>query len=319
MTSDKLDIPQITMVGAPDDNPFSFAPSCPSTSLGGSSLVHLRPSRSPTDKYSSPISSDVTSTSVLRSARNPLDTSDSRSHASVNSSSPLSSPSAPTGPRYRASPGLTPLTGLQRANSPSTLSTDLINDNPKARGLSTHAGKGNVRVAIKTPINGSSPHGRLSEEEDGQFPPRAAHSDVKGLLSHTHAHVDSSLDARSSAVPRPSSVTGFFKRTVHRVRRPSGESDTGLCTTTNSGQKGRNADVKRKRPQLARPVVLDLKPEADPDFLQKQSIMNNLKERLDAAKKLRGEAADLKLFYESGTVAAMEDLRAIGKAVPRCP
>ena len=313
MTSDKLDIPQITMVGAPDDNPFSFPPSCPSSSLDGPQdgppLVRLRPSLSRTDKYGSAITSDVPSTSVRRSAQNPLDTFPSSSHASVNSSLPSSFPSDPTGPTYCESPpGLTP------ANSPSAV---LVHYNPEEYGGSSRAGKGDVGIAKI----GSSLHGRVRPHPSrphSQLPSRAAYSDVEGLLSHTHAHVDASLDARSSAVPRPSSVTSFFRRTVHRVRRPSGESDTGLCTTTNSGQKRHNADVKRKRPQLARPVVLDLKPEVDPDFLQKQSIMNNLKERLEAAKKLRGEAADLKLFYESGTVAAMEDLRATGKAVPRC-
>ena len=238
----------------------------------------------------------------LRSARNPLDTSGSRSHASVNSSPPPSepSPSAPTGPTNKS------VTALQPDSYPSTLSTDY---NPKESGGSSRAGKGNVGIAKI----GSSSHGAAVNSCP---PPRAAHSDVEGLLSHTHAHVDASLDARSSAVPRPSSVTSFFRRTVHRVRRPSGESDTGLCTTRNGG--GNNADFKRKRHQLARPVVLDLKPEADLDFLQKQSIMDNLEERLEAAKKLHGEAADLKMFYESETVAAMEELRATGKAVPRC-
>jgi hypothetical protein len=62
---------------------------------------------------------------------------------------------------------------------------------------------------------------------------------------------------------------------------------------------------------------VDLKPEADLDFFQKQSIMDNLEECLEAAKKLHGEAADLKKFYESETVAAMEELRATGK-VRRC-
>ena len=291
------------MVGVPDDNPCSFAPSCPSSSLGGSTsalFCHLLINTAP---LSPPMSLSL----PLRSARNPLDTSGSRSHAFVNSSPPPSesSPSAPTGPTNKSETGLT---GVQPDNYPSTLSKDLIDYNPEEYGGSSRAGKGNVGIAKI----GSSSHGRLLEE---RLPHRAAHSDVERLLSHTHAHA--SLDARSSAVPCPRpSVTSFFRRTVHRVRRPSGESDTGLCTTKNGG--GNNADVKRKRHQLVRSVVLDLKPEADLDLLQKQSIMNNLEERLEAAKKLHGEAADLKLFYESGTVAAMEDLRATGKAVPRC-
>ena len=143
------------------------------------------------------------------------------------------------------------------------------------------------------------------------MPSRAAHSDV------TISHVDDTLDAPSSAGSRPSSVTNFFRRTVHRVRRPPGESDTGLGITRNRGQKGGDADVRRERPQLARPVVFDSKQEADLGFFQKRSIMDNLEERLKSAKKLHGEVVDLQTFYGSGTVAAMEDLRATGNAVFR--
>jgi Ca2+-transporting ATPase len=64
-------------------------------------------------------------------------------------------------------------------------------------------------------------------------------------------------------------VTSFFKKTVHRVRRPSPspsrETDTGSDTTRNDGQKGDNADSKRKGAELARPALLDLKQEADLD------------------------------------------------------
>ena len=35
---------------------------------------------------------------------------------------------------------------------------------------------------------------------------------------------------------------------------------------------------------------------------------------MEAAMKLRGEAVDIKMFYESGTVATMKDLRATSKA-----
>jgi Ca2+-transporting ATPase len=77
------------------------------------------------------------------------------------------------------------------------------------------------------------------------------------------------VDANSDAGSRPPSVTSFIKRNVHRVRRPSpspsGETDTASETTRNDGQKGDNADVKRKGAELARPALLDLKQEADLD------------------------------------------------------
>ena len=128
-------------------------------------------------------------------------------------------------------------------------------------------------------------------------------------------HVDASLDAETSAGSRPSFLTSFFRRTVRRVRRQSGESDTAV---RNGGQKGENANARRKETQLARPAVLDLKPQqySDLGFFQKKSITDNLKERLEATKKLHGEAVDLQMFYESGTVATMRNLRATGKSVP---
>jgi hypothetical protein len=50
------------------------------------------------------------------------------------------------------------------------------------------------------------------------------------------------------------------------------------------------------------------------DEIQQQTFfLGKLEERLEAAKKLRGEAAELQRLYDSGTVAAMKDLHATGK------
>ena len=56
----------------------------------------------------------------------------------------------------------------------------------------------------------------------------------------------------------------------------------------------------------------------DAEIRQQSTLLANLEERLEAAKKLHGDAVDLQMFYESGTVASMNNLRATGKAVPRC-
>jgi hypothetical protein len=50
------------------------------------------------------------------------------------------------------------------------------------------------------------------------------------------------------------------------------------------------------------------------EIQQQTSFLGKLEERLDAAKKLRGEAANLQMLYESRTVTTMKDLRATGKA-----
>ena len=52
---------------------------------------------------------------------------------------------------------------------------------------------------------------------------------------------------------------------------------------------------------------------------QQSTALDNLKERSEAANKLHGDAVDLQMYYESGTVAAMKGLRApTGKSVPCC-
>ena len=52
---------------------------------------------------------------------------------------------------------------------------------------------------------------------------------------------------------------------------------------------------------------------------QQSTVLDNLRQRLDAANKIQEEAVDLQTFNESGTVAAMKDLRApTGKTVPCC-
>jgi len=56
----------------------------------------------------------------------------------------------------------------------------------------------------------------------------------------------------------------------------------------------------------------------DAEIRQQSTLLDNLEERLDAAKKLHGDAVDLQRLYESGTVASTKDLRATGTAVPCC-
>jgi hypothetical protein len=66
--------------------------------------------------------------------------------------------------------------------------------------------------------------------------------------------------------------------------------------------------------EYANKYLLDISAEIQ----QQSTVLDNLEERLEAAKKLHEEAVDLQTFYESGTAAAMKDLRATGKAVRFC-
>ena len=63
--------------------------------------------------------------------------------------------------------------------------------------------------------------------------------------------------------------------------------------------------------EYANKHLLDISPEIQ----QQSSFLDKLKERLEAAERLRGGAVDLNKWYESRTVATMDDLRATGKAV----
>ena len=252
MASDDLDIPQIAVVGVQDDNnPSSSVLALPSPPLDSS---RLPPSPPPSDihGYLSP------PTPILRSARNSLDAFGSPSHLSDNSSLP---------------PPPSPTLSARSSGSVRWANTTLLRDNnpeehdgssslylaPPSQG---HHRKGSIGTV--TSIGTSSTDRDVDETSSFRLSPlRSARSDLTSTLpSPTHTHVDPGSDAGS----RPSSVTSFFRKTVHRVRRSSpSPSDTGSDTTRNDGQKGDNADVKRKGAELARPVVLDLKQEADLD------------------------------------------------------
>ena len=87
MASDDLDVPQITVVGVPDDNnPSSSSLALPSSSVDSSRLPPS-PSTTDNDAYLS-----LTTTPILKSARNPLEPLGSPTHTSDNSSLPPPSP-----------------------------------------------------------------------------------------------------------------------------------------------------------------------------------------------------------------------------------
>jgi hypothetical protein len=65
--------------------------------------------------------------------------------------------------------------------------------------------------------------------------------------------------------------------------------------------------------EYANRYLLDISPEIQ----QQSSFLDKLEGRLEAAKKLRGDAVELHSLYESRTVATMDDLRATGKAASR--
>ena len=79
-------------------------------------------------------------------------------------------------------------------------------------------------------------------------------------------------------------------------------------------QQERFIDFLQLSEEFADKYLLDI----SADIQQQSTVLNNMEERLEAAKKLHEEATELQTFYESGTVDTMKDLRASGKAVPCC-
>jgi P-type Ca2+ transporter type 2C len=258
MASDDLDIPEIAVVGVQDDNLPSF---------------HLDPLRTPSPED-------------FRLSPSSLASSPSDNHGFLSPPGPilrsrnsLDSPTSPTSHTFDGSsmhPPPSPTLSAHSSGSIRWVSSTILRDNhpedhdglsslnllaPPAPGHRRKASTGTV-----SSIGSSSTERDIDEMSSiGLSPVPSAHSDTTSMLpSPTYTHVDVGSDASS----RPTSATGFFKKTVHRVRRsspsPSGETDVGSdITRKDGGHGGDNADVKRKGPQLARPAVLDLKQEAD--------------------------------------------------------
>ena len=220
MASDDLDIPQIAVVGVPEDNnhatPTQPLPTPPADSpLPPSPLGHAT---SPTDNQgflSLP-------TPILKSARNSLDAVGSPSSHTSDTSS-LQPPPSPTLSAHSTGSIRFATSKVLRENNPEEhdgmTSLKLLAPPPPH-----HRRKGSVTTVSSV---GSSSTER--EYEDNQSirlsPVRSAHSDATSTLpSPTHTHVDVIPDVPS----RSSSPASFIRKTLHRVRRsqsPSGETD----------------------------------------------------------------------------------------------
>jgi hypothetical protein len=81
---------------------------------------------------------------------------------------------------------------------------------------------------------------------------------------------------------------------------------------TSKKQQEQFVDFLQLSEEYANEYLLDI----DAYIQQQSSFLAKLERRLESAKKLRGEAAELQMLYESGTVATMKNLRATGKAPP---
>ena len=165
----------------------------------------LPPSPSATDNhaYLSPI------TPILRLPR------DSLGYPTHSDNSSLPPPPSPTLSAHSGSVRWANSTLLRDNNPEEHDGSSSLHLAPPPHG---HRRKGSIGTVSSI---GSSSTTEQDADDNSSFrlsPLRSGHSDVTSTLpSPTHTHVDTASDAGS----RPSSVTSFLKRTIHRVRQPS--------------------------------------------------------------------------------------------------
>lgn len=99
---------------------------------------------------------------------------------------------------------------------------------------------------------------------------------------------------------------------IERAERRSLLLKVAALRATFRRQQERFKEFSQLSEKYANKYLLDISAE----IRQQSTVLNNLEERLEAAKKLHGEAVDLQMFYESRTVAAMNDFCVTGKAFP---
>jgi hypothetical protein len=90
--------------------------------------------------------------------------------------------------------------------------------------------------------------------------------------------------------------------------------EVAALRATFKGQQVRFIEFLQLSEECAHKYLLDISAKIQ----QQKSVLDNLEKRLEAAKKLHGEAVDLKMLYESGTAATMKHIRATGEAVSCC-
>jgi len=78
---------------------------------------------------------------------------------------------------------------------------------------------------------------------------------------------------------------------------------------TSEKQQEQFMDFLQLSEEYANEYLLDI----DAYIQQQSSLLAKLERRLEAAKKLRADAAEVQMLYESGTVATLKNLRATGK------
>jgi hypothetical protein len=197
------------------------------------------------------------------------------------------------------------------------------------------------RISPGTPvIDDPSVQLSLNEDDSFTFPTRrkSANRTMSSVLvnSNPHSHSPFSLTPVPSRIQRPPdklhpTLSSWFKNInklnslINRLQELaySAPKDhrsqllnkvAGLRETFKKQQE-RCIEFLQLSEDYANKHLLDI----DAEIRQQSTLLNNLEERLEAAKKLHGDAVNLQMFYESGTVASMKDLRgAKGKAVPHC-
>ena len=184
-----------------------------------------------------------------------------------------------------------------------------------------HRGKGSIGTVSGI---GSGSTTEQVADNNSSFrlsPLHTAHSDVANTLSsttNTQPPPDKLQSTLSSWLKNINKLDSLINR-LHQLassaptdHRPQLLNKVVGLRAMFKKQQERCIEFLRLSEDYADKYLLDI----DAEIRQQSTLLDNLEERLEAAKKLHGDAVELQILYESGTVASMNDLRTKGKAVP---
>ena len=154
-----------------------------------------------------------------------------------------------------------------------------------------------------------------SELEINQFPPRRSPVLLLPFMKPHKLHP--TLSSWRKNINKLDSLINRLEKlasSAHTDHRSQLLNKVASLRETFKEQQARYNNFLQLSEEYANKYLLDI----DAEIRQQSTLLENLEERLEAAKKLHGDAVDLQMLYESGTVASMNDLRATGKTVPSC-
>ncbi|KAF8486068.1 hypothetical protein DFH94DRAFT_166762 [Russula ochroleuca] len=241
----------------------------------------------------------------------------------------LSSPGSGSGPGQQPT-GLYPVVERSGQHNGSSLHQAPINQAQPRRGIPTPqqtsaTPQSNLtQISSRVSVNGLPPNGVLAQinsvppQQSPQFTPPLSQQPIEpNGLSRILTPPDTLHPTLSCWIKNMNKLSSLIDRLQELASAASAEHRSQLLRqvvalrTTFKKQQEHCMEFLTLSDEYANKYLLDIS-----DEIQRQSsFLDKLEERLETAKKLRREAVDLQILYESGTVATMKNFRAT--ALPR--